>query len=75
MEVDHKVPLWAGGEDADHNLQVLCIECHRDKTATEAGARAGGGECRSGLQHHGKPRAPHSQKKNSPFNPVLGDGP
>ena len=41
-EVDHIVPLWAGGTDAKANRQGLCCECHRKKTALEASVRAGG---------------------------------
>jgi len=31
-ELDHIIPLALGGEDETHNLQVLCIPCHKDKT-------------------------------------------
>lgn len=37
--LDHKVPLWAGGDDSLGNLQVLCQPCHREKTQEEAGQR------------------------------------
>jgi 5-methylcytosine-specific restriction endonuclease McrA len=39
-EVDHVVPLWAGGSHGFANLQTLCYPCHRDKTAREAALRA-----------------------------------
>lgn len=39
-QVDHIQPLWEGGQDINANLQILCIPCHRKKTATEAGRRA-----------------------------------
>jgi 5-methylcytosine-specific restriction protein A len=42
-EVDHRTPLWAGGSDEWHNLQGLCIDHHKAKTAREAGGRADGG--------------------------------
>lgn len=42
-EVDHKVPLWAGGPDDESNLQSLCSPCHELKTAREAAMRAAGG--------------------------------
>ena len=35
LEVDHIVPLQAGGPDIDSNRQTLCIECHQIKTAEE----------------------------------------
>lgn len=41
FELDHTVPLWKGGKDADHNRQCLCPDCHAAKTAREAQERAG----------------------------------
>jgi 5-methylcytosine-specific restriction protein A len=38
-EVDHVVPLAIGGPDTDDNLQALCIDCHRRKSAAERGVR------------------------------------
>ena len=34
-EIDHVVPLSRGGADDDDNVQGLCAECHRRKTAAE----------------------------------------
>jgi 5-methylcytosine-specific restriction protein A len=42
-DVDHRVPVWEGGTDADANLQSLCDVCHKAKTAAEATRRAAGG--------------------------------
>ena len=39
-EVDHKVPLSAGGDDHPSNYQALCKSCHSVKTGRE---RAGSG--------------------------------
>jgi len=36
-ELDHIVPIAKGGTDARENLQGLCIECHREKTAQDFG--------------------------------------
>jgi 5-methylcytosine-specific restriction protein A len=41
-ELDHRVPLWAGGTDAEANLDPLCSPCHSAKTAREAAERAKG---------------------------------
>lgn len=38
-ELDHVVPLWAGGTDDEHNLQGLCRACHAEKSADEAAQR------------------------------------
>ncbi|HEY0278629.1 MAG TPA: HNH endonuclease signature motif containing protein [Solirubrobacterales bacterium] len=39
-ECDHRIPLEDGGPHHIDNLQVLCVEDHRKKTAREASARA-----------------------------------
>jgi len=48
FELDHKVPLFMGGEDIEENCQVLCVRfeddggrrvkagCHASKTTAEA---------------------------------------
>lgn len=41
LEVDHITPVSEGGHPFDPgNLQTLCEECHKDKTAAEASERA-----------------------------------
>jgi 5-methylcytosine-specific restriction protein A len=40
-EVDHVVPLRAGGGDIDDNLQSICRACHAEKTAAEWRAQRG----------------------------------
>lgn len=37
VEMDHIVPLFKGGSNNDDNLQMLCVECHRAKTANDLG--------------------------------------
>lgn len=39
VEVDHIVPLADGGADHEDNLQGLCAQHHREKTAAEARER------------------------------------
>lgn len=41
-QVDHRTPLEQGGSNEDSNLDLLCDECHKAKTAAEAGKRARG---------------------------------
>jgi 5-methylcytosine-specific restriction enzyme A len=36
-EMDHIVPLFKGGGNEDGNLQMLCVECHRKKSAIDLG--------------------------------------
>lgn len=36
-EIDHIVPLSIGGMTAYSNLQILCIECHEEKSRPERG--------------------------------------
>lgn len=50
-ELDHVVPLWAGGTSDRENLQVLCQPCHRDKTRLEARLR--GKALRAWRREHG----------------------
>lgn len=38
-ELDHIIPVWAGGTNHEHNLQWLCKEHHKQKTAKEAAIR------------------------------------
>lgn len=40
-QVDHKVELADGGTDDDDNLEALCADCHKAKSARSAAARAG----------------------------------
>lgn len=40
LRVDHVRPLADGGLDVMGNLQLLCVDCHRVKTSTEASERA-----------------------------------
>jgi len=39
-QVDHVIPLWAGGSNERRNLQVLCACCHAIKSLAEARERA-----------------------------------
>lgn len=41
-EVDHRVPKAEGGTDDDANLQTICRDAHRAKTAAEAARGRGG---------------------------------
>ena len=35
LEWDHHIPLAIGGEDELHNLEPLCVRCHRLKTRSD----------------------------------------
>ena len=39
-QVDHVLALHMGGKETDANRQGICDDCHKDKTAREAAARA-----------------------------------
>lgn len=39
QEIDHIIPLHMGGTEHEANLQPLCIDCHKAKTAAEASNR------------------------------------
>lgn len=34
-QIDHIIPLFLGGSDADINLREACLSCHRKKTAND----------------------------------------
>lgn len=36
VQVDHIVPKAEGGTDDESNLQAICSDCHKSKTAREA---------------------------------------
>lgn len=38
-QVDHVIPLDKGGSDEDSNLQLMCDDCHVDKTNRDNGYR------------------------------------
>lgn len=38
---DHIVPKWKGGSDDDWNIQLLCANCHEDKTRVDLKGRPG----------------------------------
>lgn len=42
-EVDHIIPLWAGGKEEDSNRQGLCVDHHSVKTSCEDRMRKAGG--------------------------------
>ena len=38
-QVDHIIPKAKGGTDDEENLQSICPDCHRDKSAADRGHR------------------------------------
>lgn len=42
-QVDHIVPLSAGGTDTDENKELLCLDCHKAKSRAERRASGRGG--------------------------------
>lgn len=40
IEVDHRIALALGGTNAPENLQLLCRDCHKAKTAADMAAMA-----------------------------------
>ena len=41
VEIDHIIPLWKGGPDDETNIQGLCVDHHKEKSAAEARERYG----------------------------------
>jgi len=42
-EVEHRIPLWAGGAEDDSNRYAINRDCHKAKTGCEARMRTAGG--------------------------------
>ncbi len=42
-QADHIIPLQTGGADDIRNLQMLCANCHAEKTRKEAKQGVGAG--------------------------------
>lgn len=40
FEIDHRIRLADGGKHSEDNLQILCIECHAQKSGEEKTAKA-----------------------------------
>jgi 5-methylcytosine-specific restriction protein A len=38
LQIDHIVPVWAGGSNDITNGQVLCVDCHTVKTSADVAA-------------------------------------
>ena len=68
IEVDHVLPLWAGGLDEASNLQNLCVDCHKKKTASEATQRYGGGEIAARFSEVQETARPSFTDKIPPFS-------
>lgn len=58
-EVEHRTPLWAGGQEDDGNRYAIASDCHEAKTRCEARMRAAGGwlstPCTCGRHAHSNP--------------------
>ncbi|RIY00177.1 HNH endonuclease [Aureimonas flava] len=81
---DHITPLADGGENVESNLQILCGDCHKLKTAAEASQRAAVRSLKvKHLKLGGKPKSRSTFRKpasgtryeQGPFGlrPVRGD--
>lgn len=46
VELDHKVALTNGGTNEDENMGLLCIDCHKAKTAVDLGYQPRGCDVR-----------------------------
>lgn len=51
QEVEHRVPLWAGGQEDDANRYAIASDCHKAKTAREAAERVRGRGQGAGMMH------------------------
>lgn len=79
---DHDTPTgWLGGDNSFDNCRVLCVACHREKTAAEAPIKAKGDRIRDKLIGALTPRpkiispgfrkAPPQRKASTPLSRPL----
>lgn len=40
FQLDHRVALVNGGSHCESNLQIVCVECHKDKTKQDVAVKA-----------------------------------
>lgn len=81
-EFDHVIPLILGGEHRETNLQLLCNECHKAKTALDVKLKAkvarvrkrhlGITSPRQKIQSRGFEKAPGQRKASAPVNKWRG---
>ena len=82
FDLDHHIPLRAGGEDTIENLRPLCRPCHRLKTADDQATikktrrledKATGvtAQPRQKIQSRGFAPAPPQQRARRPVNKTM----
>ena len=59
-EVDHIIPVSRGGTHDLENLAMICVDCHKRKSAAEAGA----GKHRAWQRKARRPTEPHPGMKD-----------
>ena len=61
-QLDHKIPLFKGGQDVEANRQGLCDDCHEQKTREDMGHGASSACDARGLPKD--PRHPWNHVRN-----------
>lgn len=69
VDVDHIIPLWAGGSNRDDNLEGLCVPHHKQKTQAEAKARAKAKRIEARTTGARRPRKPIPQRVGGGWPP------
>lgn len=71
LEFDHIIPLIAGGKHAEGNIQVLCRQCHSEKTRADTAEKAVVYKKRVKAVGIKKTKRPMMGSKLSPFKRKL----
>jgi 5-methylcytosine-specific restriction endonuclease McrA len=81
-QFDHAIPLILGGENRESNLQLLCVPCHKAKTALDVRIKAkvarvrkrhlGIAASRQKIKSHGFPKRPPQRNASRPVEKWRG---
>lgn len=82
VQFDHAIPLIIGGENRESNLQLLCVPCHRAKTALDVKLKAKVARVRkrhlgitrpaAKIRSAGFPKAPGQRRASAPITKWRG---
>lgn len=58
---DHIIPKWKGGRDTEENIQLICANCHEDKTREERKGWKPSAETRAKMSASARAKGPPTE--------------